>query len=257
MLNSWQHKEIIEELGVEEWGAGYFTIDRNGNVLCTPKGSKEGSISLPELVEKIKEKGISTPFIVRFPQIIKGQLKRMYSSFHGAIKEYNYGGQYFGVFPFKVNQRREFIDSIVSCGYELNWGLEIGSKTEFMAALSYPMNKKALLICNGFKDEEFVETACLAAKIGRKVLVVVEGPDELELLINSLSKNKKQKINCPAIGLRIRLYSKGSGKWEKSSGESSKFGLTTIELMQTLKLIEEANLQAQNNHHQHPQKQNR
>jgi arginine decarboxylase len=147
------------------------------------------------------------------------------------------------VFPFKVNQRREFIDAIVSCGKDLNWGLEVGSKTEFMAALSYPMPHDALLICNGFKDKEFIDMAFLASAMGRNVILVAEGPDELQLMIDIMHQNSDEILFCPKIGIRVRLYSRGSGKWEKSSGETSKFGLTTIELMHALNILEGAKLQ--------------
>ena len=131
----------------------------------------------------------------------------------------------------------------MSCGKDLDWGLEIGSKTEFVAALSYEQSPNALLICNGFKDCEFIEMAFCAAKLGKKVVLVIEGPDELELVIKTLREKKPSPEHCPSVGLRIRLYSKGSGKWEKSSGEVSKFGLTTVELMHALGILEEAKLQ--------------
>lgn len=227
-----------ELYGIEEWGAGYFSINKSGHVICTPTGEANTGISLPEVVEEAKKLGVVSPMILRFPQIIKGQLEKMHGAFSKARNEFNYQGQHFGVFPFKVNQRREFIDAIVSCGREMNWGLEVGSKTEFMAALSYPMSPEALLICNGFKDPVFISMAFQAAELGRKVVLVAEGPDELEYIIQYIKENKPDRI--PGIGLRVRLYSKGSGKWEKSSGESSKFGLTTIELMHALRILEEA-----------------
>ena len=230
-----------ELYGIEEWGAGYFSIDKSGNVICTPRADQHGSISLPEVIEKAKEKGVTTPMIIRFPQIIKGQLDKMHSSFCRAIKEFQYEGDHFGVFPFKVNQRREFIDAIVSCGKDINWGLEVGSKAEFMAAISYPMTSNSLLICNGFKDRDFIDLAFSACNLGKNVVLVVEGPDELQHIIHHMRRHKPK--NFPKIGLRVRLYSRGSGKWEKSSGETSKFGLTTIELMHVLTMIEEAGLQ--------------
>ena len=230
-----------ELYGIEEWGAGYFSIDKSGNVVCTPLADQQGSISIPEVIEKAKEKGVPTPMIIRFPQIIKGQLDKMHGSFSQAIDEFKYEGKHFGVFPFKVNQRREFIDAIVSCGKDIDWGLEVGSKTEFMAAISYPMTSNSLLICNGFKDRDFIKLAFSACNLGKNVVLVVEGPDELQYIIQHLREHKPK--NFPKIGLRVRLYSRGSGKWEKSSGETSKFGLTTIELMHVLSMLEEAGLQ--------------
>jgi arginine decarboxylase len=243
MLNRWQIKEVKEQSGIKEWGLGYFSIDKNGQVTCNPNGENYCSIPLAHVVMEAKRKNITTPMIIRFPQIIKSQLSRMYNSFQDAINEFNYKGKYRGAFPFKVNQRREFIDAIISCGKDLDWGLEIGSKTEFVAALSYEQSPNALLICNGFKDCEFIEMAFCAAKLGKKVVLVIEGPDELELMIKALKEKKPSPEHCPSLGLRIRLYSKGSGKWEKSSGEVSKFGLTTVELMHALGILEEAKLQ--------------
>lgn len=233
-----QHREAIEKSGIEEWGAGYFSINKAGEVVCAPTKNLEHSVSLVDIIAKAQEQDIPTPLIIRFPQIIKTQMHSMHNSFEAALAEFNYPAKHIGVFPFKVNQRREFIEAIVSCGRDLDWGLEVGSKTEFMAALSYRLTPTALLICNGFKDHEFVELASMAAAIGRRTLLVVEGPDELQLFINHCNASKFGMNSWPEIGLRIRLYSRGSGKWEKSSGETSKFGLTAIEMMYALSMLE-------------------
>ena len=245
MLNTRQLLEIIEKVGIADWGAGYFSINEKGDIICTPKGNHTVGISLPDVIEKAKQQGLSTPMIIRFPELIKNQLERMHSAFSNALQEFNYSGNYHGVFPFKVNQRREFIDSIVECGKDLGWGLEVGSKTEFMAALSYTMREDALLICNGFKDKEFIEMAFLACHMGRKVHLVVEGPDELEMILDKIKTEKRDRSKCPSIGLRVKLYSKGSGKWQDSSGSNSKFGLTTIEVMNALALLDAFDLKTQ------------
>lgn len=237
-MNIRQIQEARELFGIDEWGGGYFGINDEGQVVCHPTGEEHLSVSLPEAVKKAKQQGVSTPIILRFPQIIEGQLERMHSAFRQAISEFNFKGRHVGVFPFKVNQRREFIDAVVSCGQRLDYGLEVGSKTEFIAALSYPLTNDSLLIANGFKDREFIELGFIGCAMGKRVLVVVEGPDELEMLIEIAKKRK----HCPEVGLRVRLYSKGAGKWEKSSGDSSKFGLTTTEVLRSLQILEEANL---------------
>jgi arginine decarboxylase len=244
MLNNWQLREIIEKSGIDEWGGGYFSIDHSGEIVCTPKGKGTKGLSLNKIItDAKKDHSISAPMIIRFPQAIKGQLEKMRGFFHKAIAEFNYQGNYRGVFPFKVNQRREFIDAVVSCGQDIHWGLEVGSKSEFIAALSYRLHSNALLICNGFKDQEFIDLAFAAQEMGRQVTLVVEGPDELELVIKALQEKQIPASKCPQLGLRIRLSSKGSGKWEKSSGASSKFGLTTSEVIRALKIISDANLQ--------------
>jgi arginine decarboxylase len=237
-MNIRQIQEARELFGIDEWGGGYFGINDEGQVVCHPTGEEHLSVSLPEAVQKAKQQGVSTPIILRFPQIIEGQLERMHGAFRQAISEFNFKGRHVGVFPFKVNQRREFIDAVVSCGQRLDYGLEVGSKTEFIAALSYPLTNNSLLIANGFKDREFIELGFIGCAMGKRVLVVVEGPDELETLIEIAKKRK----HCPEVGLRVRLYSKGAGKWEKSSGDSSKFGLTTTEVLRSLQILEEANL---------------
>lgn len=236
--------EAKERYGINEWGAGYFSIDKEGQVDCCPNGDNSARVALPAIIEKAQKLGLATPMIIRFPQIIKSQLEKMHQAFSASIKEFSYQGHHFGVFPFKVNQRREFIDAIVSCGRDMNWGLEVGSKTEFMAALSYPIGDDALLVCNGFKDKEFIDLAFLATEMGRKVILVVEGPDELKMIFEQYKGQSNSLAQCPDIGLRVRLYSRGSGKWEKSSGETSKFGLTTVELMHALRLLETEQLQS-------------
>lgn len=229
-----QIHEAREAFGIDEWGAGYFAIDDKGNIICHPDGNTSCSIPIIEIVKRCNAANIRTPLIVRFPQIIACQLKKLHGAFEDAVREYGYQGKHRGVFPFKVNQRREFIDSVVETGKDFNYGLEVGSKTEFVAALSYELPKDAHLICNGFKDNEFIEMAFVAKAMGKNVTLVVEGPDELYSIVAQAAKDE----HCPDIGLRIRLYSKGSGKWEKSSGDSSKFGLTTIEVLEALKILE-------------------
>ncbi|MFK7872118.1 MAG: biosynthetic arginine decarboxylase [Oligoflexales bacterium] len=228
-----QVQKAKEQYGVENWGAGYFSINTAGQVVCQPLGNSEHQVILDDVINSAEQSKLKTPLIIRFPQVIKTQLKRMHSSFDQAIQSFHYTGRHYGVFPFKVNQRREFIEAIVSCGQDMKWGLEVGSKPEFLAALSYPIPEDSLLTCNGFKDEEFIEIAFLASALGRKVILIVEGFDELEMMINKLQKAPKGS-KTPSIGLRVRLSSKGSGRWEKSSGETSKFGLTPIELFQAL-----------------------
>ena len=217
------------------WGAGYFGIDNRGFVECYPTGNREQAVCLHDVVTQARQRGIHPPLIIRFSQIIASQLQRLEQAFQGAIAEFDYRGRHFGVFPFKVNQRREFIDAVIDCGAQYDYGLEVGSKSELIAALSYPLSERALLVCNGFKDEEFIMMACLAAEMGKNVVLVIEGPDELQILLHKLQQHRA----TPQIGIRTRLYSKGSGKWQNSSGSDSKFGLTIIELLDCLKTLQQ------------------
>ncbi len=237
-MNIRQIQEARELYGIEGWGNGYFGINDQGHVVANPTGEEHISVSLPEVIEEVRKKGLTAPIIIRFPQIIEGQLQRMHTAFKTAISDNTFKGRHMGVFPFKVNQRREFIDAIVESGRKVAYGLEVGSKTEFIAALGYKLQDEALFVCNGFKDAEFIELGFIAKAMGKNVVMVVEGPDELEMIIARSAHYKE----CPDIGLRVRLYSKGSGKWEKSSGEQSKFGLTTTEVIHSLQILERANL---------------
>ncbi|HYX35554.1 MAG TPA: biosynthetic arginine decarboxylase [Oligoflexus sp.] len=238
-MNIQQIQEARELYGIDGWGAGYFSIADNGNVVCHPTGEEHLFIDLPEAISKAKSLGIHAPMIMRFPQIIENQIARLHTAFKDAMWEYNYQGSHRAVFPFKVNQRREFIDSIVECGLKYNYGLEVGSKPEFIAALAYDLSPDALFVCNGFKDREFIDLGFVANAMGKNAVLVVEGPDELQMILDQAKTDPK---HCPYIGIRVKLYSRGSGKWAKSSGESSKFGLTTIEVLQCLKMLDEANL---------------
>lgn len=235
-----QHIQEARELyGIEGWGAGYFSIDDQGHVACHPTGEEHLSVGLPDVMKTATTMGIRAPLILRFPQIIDSQISRLHNAFKDAMWEYCYTGSHRAVFPFKVNQRREFIDSIVDCGRKYNYGLEVGSKPEFIAALGYELGKEALFICNGFKDREFIEMGFAAKAMGKNVILVVEGPDELRHIL-AIAKNKRDM--CPEIGIRVKLYSRGSGKWAKSSGESSKFGLTTVEVLHCLNMLDEVGL---------------
>lgn len=237
-MNIQQIQEARELYGIDGWGAGYFSIDDKGHVVCHPTGEEHLSVDIPAVIQKAKAMGISAPMIMRFPQVIDNQIARLHHAFKESMWEYSYQGSHRAVFPFKVNQRREFIDSIVSCGHKYNYGLEVGSKPEFLAALSYKLADKALFICNGFKDREFIELGFAAKAMGRDVILVVEGPDELEMIL----ERAKTSRHCPDIGVRVKLYSRGAGKWAKSSGESSKFGLSTIEVLQCLDMLDKAEL---------------
>ena len=166
-----QIQSARDHYGIDSWGSGYFSINKNGDVCAHPEGVKTQEVNIQEVAEQVSKSGLSAPFIIRFPQIIDEQLRRLHKAFADAIWNYSYTGKHFGVFPFKVNQRREFIDSICKAGAKNHYGLEVGSKTEFMAALSYQMPEKAMFICNGFKDKDYIEL-CFIAKAMKKNLIL-------------------------------------------------------------------------------------
>lgn len=230
--------QVSRELyGVDDWGAGYFGVSPRGDAEVYPFGNKlEISVELSKIIALATEKKVKTPLILRFPQILDTQLTRVQTAFRTAMEEFKYEGKLRAVFPFKVNQRKEFIDELVKSGKKHIYGLEVGTKTELFAALSYDLHPEALFVCNGFKDSHFIELAFDAKKMGKNVILVIEGTDELKFIIN----HAKKVGYCVDIGLRAKLYAKGSGMWEKSGGIESKFGLNSTEMMDALYLLEDA-----------------
>jgi arginine decarboxylase len=235
------NEDIVQEsrdlYGVDDWGAGYFGVSSRGKVEVYPFGNKHGvSVELDKIISLASQKKVKTPLILRFPQILDTQLTRVQTAFRSAMEEFKYEGQLRAVFPFKVNQRKEFIDELVKSGKKHMYGLEVGTKAELFAALSYDLHPEALFVCNGFKDSHFIELAFDAKKMGKNIILVIEGTDELKFIIN----HAKKVGYCVDIGLRAKLYAKGSGIWEKSGGIGSKFGLNSTEMMDALYLIEDA-----------------
>lgn len=225
-----------EMFGIDDWGAGYFGISQQGKVeVYSFTKNKPVSIEVEKIIEAASQQKVKTPFILRFPQILDTQLTSLQNAFHHAMQEFKYEGELRAVFPYKVNQRKEFIDELVKSGKKHTYGLEVGTKTELFAALSYDLHPEALFVCNGFKDSHFIELAFDAKKMGKNVVLVIEGTDELKFIIN----HAKKVGFCVDIGLRAKLYAKGSGIWEKSGGIGSKFGLNSIEMMDALYLLEE------------------
>lgn len=224
--------------GIDGWSKDYFQIGKNGNLCCHPNPKSSKSIDLLEVMKEAQNKGLNSPLILRFPQIVEQQIKKLHTAFRESIWEYSYQGNHKGVFPFKVNQNSDFIDQIVRYGKQYDYGLEVGSKPELIAALGYDLSEKSLIVCNGFKDKEFLDLAFIGSQLGKNIIVVIEGPDELELYRELLPKYKLS----PKIGIRFKLYSKGSGKWVRSSGDSSKFGLTTGEVLSCLEFLKKHHL---------------
>lgn len=223
---SWSIEQSKEVYAIDKWGKGYFDVNEKGNVVVCPMGTDGRKIDLYDLTLELQERGIRCPVLLRFPDITRERIKLINDCFASAINEYKYQGTYMGVYPIKVNQQRHLVEDLVKMGLEHNLGLECGSKPELLAVLAMVSNPNALLICNGFKDAEYVETAVLSRKLGRNTLVVMDRLDELDLIINA---SKKFGI-LPRIGVRSKLQSKASGRWVDSAGERSKFGLTTSEV---------------------------
>ena len=240
-MNMRNIQDARQTYGIDGWSNGYFGISSRGTVEVHPFGTENVSVDMQKIMEMASERKIQTPLILRFPQVLDTQLGRLHRAFRTAMDETKYGGELRCVFPFKVNQRKEFIDALVASGHKHRYGLEVGTKPELFAALSYDLHPDALLVCNGFKDSHYIELAFDAMRMGKNIILVIEGTDELKFII----EYAKQVGFCVDIGLRAKLYSKGSGLWEKSSGSESKFGLSTVEMIEALWLIEEAGLKDQ------------
>jgi arginine decarboxylase len=234
-MDVWNTHKSSGLYNIDNWGAGYFKINESGNVQVVPSRNPElGSVDLKELIDDLIERGSRTPILVRFPNIVQSRIQDLASVFTKAISEYQYTGAYRGVYPIKVNQQRFLVEEIVRYGAETHLGLEAGSKPELLVALALLDDPEALLICNGFKDEEYIETALLAQKLGRNILIVIDRYSEIGLVIEA-ARNLNIK---PRIGFRAKLESRGSGKWVESSGINSKFGLSARELVSGLEYLE-------------------
>lgn len=237
-MTKWAVQDAKEHYNINGWGLGYFDVNQKGNIVVRPNQNSKDMIDLKLLVEDIQAKGYALPALIRFSDILKSSIARLAKAFENAIKEYKYKGEYHGVYPIKVNQQRQVVEEIVKFGRSYNIGLEAGSKPELHAILGIMDNPEALLICNGYKDETFIRLALLSQQLGKKVFVVVERLDELDLI-----KQVAEELDIrPNIGLRIKLASAGSGRWASSAGEYSKFGLNSMELMEALNFAKEHKL---------------
>jgi arginine decarboxylase len=229
-------EEVIQTYGVENWGAGYFEVNRKGHLAVRPAEGDPRSVDVKELIDDLVDgRRLQLPILLRFPQILTNQLKKVQRSFQDASREFSYAGGHFGVFPMKVNPRREVVEEFLREGSKYNFGVECGSKAELYAALSLEQTPESLLICNGFKDEAFINLALTGVQIGKRVVIVVEKLNELKMIIR---RSQETGIR-PSIGIRAKLYSKGSGKWASSGGESAKFGLTPSEMLECIRLLRE------------------
>lgn len=231
----WTIQQSAELYNVDNWGKDFFSINQKGNVQVHPVGPDSAKIDLQELVEELQERGIGLPILVRFSDILKQRLLQLNESFQSAIQETGYKGQYRGVYPIKVNQQRHVVEELVQFGNSFNFGLEAGSKPELFAVLALLENPEALVVCNGYKDEEFLEMVMLATKMGKTIIPVIEKFSELESIIKL---SQRLGIRQP-IGVRARLATKGSGRWEASGGDRSKFGLTVAEILKVQQLLKE------------------
>jgi arginine decarboxylase len=223
---------------IQRWGAKYFDINEAGHVVAKPLQDAGASVDLTDVIEEARGRGLKFPLLIRFQDILRHRVEAINQAFRNSITEFNFQGKYRGVFPIKVNQLREVVEEILDAGKAYDFGLEVGSKPELFAGLAMQNQVDSLIICNGYKDAEFIKMALLGTKLGKRVIMVVEKLEELRHIITI----SKQIGVEPLVGIRARLLSKGAGKWAESGGENAKFGLSTVELLTATELLKAENL---------------
>ena len=236
-MRKWRIEDSAELYNINGWGLKYFSINDKGHVAVTPREGS-ASVDLKELMDELQVRDVTSPVLLRFPDILDNRIEKISKCFQQAADEYGYTAKNFIIYPIKVNQMRQVVEEIVSHGKKFNIGLEAGSKPELHAVLAINTDENSLIICSGYKDENYVELALLAQKMGRRIFLVVEKLNELRLIADI---SKRLKIR-PNIGIRIKLASSGSGKWEESGGDGSKFGLNSSELLEALDFLEKAKM---------------
>ena len=236
-MRKWRIEDSAELYNINGWGLKYFSINDKGHVAVTPREGS-ASVDLKELMDELQVRDVTSPVLLRFPDILDNRIEKISKCFQQAADEYGYTAKNFIIYPIKVNQMRQVEEEIGSHGKKFNIGLEAGSKPELHAVLAINTDENSLIICNGYKDENYVELALLAQKMGRRIFLVVEKLNELRLIADI---SKRLKIR-PNIGIRIKLASSGSGKWEESGGDGSKFGLNSSELLGALDFLEKAKM---------------
>lgn len=232
-MRGWTIRDSLELYNVSSWGAGFFTINDSGHIEVRPRGPDGPGIDLYALVQDLLQRGLRAPMLVRFSDILASRVRGLCGAFQTAMKEYGYKGGYRGVYPIKVNQQRHVVEEIVEYGAEAMIGLEAGSKPELLIALAVLDTPGAVIICNGYKDRAYIETALLAQRLGRTPIIVVDRLREVDLIVRTSRDLGIQ----PHIGVRARLTTRGAGKWVESTGDRSKFGLTAAEIVEAVERL--------------------
>ncbi len=233
-LRSWTIDDSADTYQIHNWGRGYFSIDERGNVIAQPGGEDAATIDIPALVDDLRKRGMQPPILIRFNDILDRRVREISGAFANSIREESYRGSYQPVFPIKVNQQRDVVEELIEFGADSRLGLEAGSKPELLIALAYIEDADRLIICNGYKDEAYVETALLGQGLGRRPILVIDRFEEIETILNT-----SRRLGCrPNLGVRVRLNARGSGKWNESTGARSKFGLSADEVVRLVRLLQ-------------------
>ena len=235
LIEKWKTHDAVETYGIRHWSKGYFSINKAGHIAVHPNKRPDQAVDLKELVDQLQARGIQLPILLRFTDILRHRVGEIHDAFRAAIQEFGYQGEYCCVYPIKVNQQRHVVEEILDFGRPFNFGLEAGSKPELLAVLALTNGLTTPIICNGFKDDEFIKMTILARKIGKQIIPVVEKFTELQAIVRYA-----QELNVrPVIGVRAKLASRGSGRWKSSAGYRSKFGLTVTEVLEALDYLKE------------------
>ena len=232
----WRVEDSLELYHLRAWGQGYFSVNQSGHVVVRPDTTEQHEIDLYEVVEGLLARDLTTPVVVRFSDILAHRLRRLHDAFAQAIAENDYKNRYAAVYPIKVNQQRLVVEEVYRYGQEFGFGLEVGSKPELLAVMAMTENApERLIICNGFKDDSYIEAVTLATKLGRTIIPVVENFEELGLILEHARVYQVR----PRIGVRVKLFSEGSGRWSSSAGEKSKFGLFITEILELFNVLKQ------------------
>jgi arginine decarboxylase len=237
-MRGWTVRDSLELYNVQAWGAGFFSVNEAGHVQVHPRGPDGARIDLLELVTDLEQRGLRTPLLIRFSDILASRIRGLSDAFQQAIGEYGYGGAHRGVYPIKVNQQRHLVEEVVEYGASMGVGLEAGSKPELLVALTLLDTADTFIVCNGYKDRAYIETALLAQRLGRTPVIVIDRFDEMDLLIRA---SRELGIR-PHLGVRARLTTRGAGKWVDSTGDRSKFGLSALEIVDAVERLRSEDL---------------
>ncbi|WP_437727301.1 biosynthetic arginine decarboxylase [Sorangium sp. So ce861] len=236
----WTTEDAKSLYMIDRWGRGYFDVSPDGNLTVAPLQERGSKIAIRDVVDAALEQGLRTPLLIRFQDLLHHRVRALNEAFNKAIAESKFRGTYRGVFPIKVNQLREVVEEILDAGKTYHYGIEVGSKPEVFAGLSVHHDPESLIVCNGYKDENFIRTALIGRKLGKKVILIAEKLSEVRMI----TRVAKEMNVEPMIGLRVRLLTEGAGKWKTSGGENAKFGLSTAEILAAIRIMDEAGMSA-------------
>lgn len=236
-LETWTTDKSKDLYGINNWGENYFGVNDKGHMCVFPHGPNKASVSLYELVQAVHERDIKLPVLFRFNDILRHRVRCMFKAFQDAMQEHGYNGNYYPAYPIKVNQQHHIVQVLTTVGKEFNMNLEVGSKPELIAVLGLTPTSQSLILCNGYKDEEYIELALMAKKVGRRPVIILEKLTELDLV---LSVSERVGVE-PELGLRLRVSGRGAGRWENSGGDRAKFGLTISEILYCIQTLEQMN----------------